>query len=153
MYKATDIANWFLLAVDRESGDSITHLKLQKLLYYAQAWTLTLLKKPLFDEEIQAWMHGPVIPEVFTKYAEYSYNEIPAPKPEECIEIDKEYEEILEQVMETYGIFQAKYLEELTHSEAPWKTARAGLSKEAKCTNIITKESMEEFYTKQREGV
>lgn len=153
MYKATDIANWFLMAVDRESGDSITHLKLQKLLYYAQAWTLALLKKPLFDEEIQAWMHGPVIPEVFTKYAEYSYKEIPAPNPEECIEIDKEHEEILEKVMDSYGIFQAKYLEELTHSEVPWKLARGGLSKEAKCTNIITKESMEEFYTKQREGV
>lgn len=153
MYKATDIANWFLAAVDRESGDSITHLKLQKLLYYAQAWTLALTGEPLFKEEIQAWMHGPVVPEVYTKYAECHYNEIQAPEQEECVEIDGVHEAILEQVMDNYGIFEAKYLEDLTHSEAPWQIARGNIAKEEKCTNVITKESMKEFYSKQREGV
>ncbi len=153
MYKATDIANWFLTAVDRESGDSMTHLKLQKLLYYAQAWTLVITGEPLFEEEIQAWMHGPVVPEVYSKYSGSSFEEIKAPNHDECVDIDGEHEEILEQVMDNYGIFEAKYLENLTHSEDPWRIARGNIPKEEKCTNIITKESMKEFYSKQREGV
>ena len=51
----TDVANWFTCNIDREVGDSITHLKLQKLIYYAQAWSLALKGKTLFEEEIQAW--------------------------------------------------------------------------------------------------
>lgn len=149
-YSAKDIAKWFLCAVDRESGDSITHLKLQKLLYYAQAWSLVLLNKPMFNEEIQAWMHGPVVPEVYDEYSKYGYNEIP--KPEECVVISKEYEEVLEDVMQTYGIYQAKYLEKLTHSEKPWIEARGNLPLEARCENPISLKTMEEYYTLMQAG-
>ena len=55
MATALQIADWFAGAIDREAGDSITHLKLQKLVYYAQAWFLALNDKPLFEEEMQAW--------------------------------------------------------------------------------------------------
>ena len=145
MYSALDIAKWFLCAVDRESGDSITHLKLQKLLYYAQAWSLVLLDKCIFKEEIQAWMHGPVVPEVYDKYSAYAYNEIP--KPEHCPVIAKEYEDVLEEVMKTYGIYQAKYLEMLTHSEKPWIEARGNLPLEARCDKPISTETMKQYYT------
>lgn len=145
MYSALIIAEWFLCAVDRESGDSITHLKLQKLLYYAQAWSLVLLGKPMFSEEIQAWMHGPVVPVVYEKYSVYGYNEIP--RPSQCPVISKDYEEVLEEVMKTYGIFQAKYLEMLTHSEKPWIEARGDLPLEARCDKPISTETMKNYYT------
>ncbi len=145
MYSALDIAKWFLCAVDRESGDSITHLKLQKLLYYAQAWSLVLLDKRMFKEEIQAWMHGPVVPEVYEEYSKYGYQEIP--KPNECPIIAKEYEEVLEEVMKTYGIYQAKYLEMLTHSEQPWIEAREDLPLEARCDKPISIKTMKSYYT------
>lgn len=145
MYSALDIAKWFLCAVDRESGDSITHLKLQKLLYYAQAWSLVLLDKRMFKEEIQAWMHGPVVPEVYEEYSKYGYQEIP--KPNECPIIAKEYEEVLEEVMKTYGIYQAKYLEMLTHSEQPWIEARENLPLEARCDKPISIKTMKSYYT------
>jgi uncharacterized phage-associated protein len=145
MYSAQDIAKWFLCAVDRDSGDSITHLKLQKLLYYAQAWSLVLLDKPMFKEEIQAWTHGPVVPEVYEKYSMHGHNEIP--KPEQCPIISKEYEDVLEEVMKTYGIYQAKYLEMLTHSEKPWIEARGGLPLEARCEQVISLKTMKQYYT------
>ncbi len=63
-----DVANWFLCNIDREAGDSITHLKLQKLLYYAQAWSLVLKGKSLFEEDFEAWAHGPVLPSIFEQY-------------------------------------------------------------------------------------
>lgn len=150
MNSAKDIAKWFLCAVDREAGDCITHLKLQKLLYYAQAWSLVLIDKPMFKEEIQAWMHGPVVPEVYDEYCKYGYNEIP--KPDEYPMIDKEYEEVLEEVMKTYGIFQAKYLEQLTHSEKPWIEARGDLPLEAKCDKVISLDTMKEYYTLMQAG-
>lgn len=148
MYSALDIAKWFLCAVDRESGDSITHLKLQKLLYYAQAWSLVLIDKTMFHEEIQAWTHGPVVPVVYDTYSNYHYSEIP--KPAECPDIDRKYEEVLEEVMKAYGIYEAKYLEKLTHQEKPWKEARGDLPLEARCENPISLQTMKEFYSEMQ---
>ena len=149
-YSAKDIAKWFLCAVDRDSGDSITHLKLQKLLYYAQAWSLVLLGKPMFYEKIQAWTHGPVVPEVYDEYSKYHYSEIP--QPDECPNLSKETEDVLEQVMQIYGIYEAKYLERLTHQEKPWKEARGALPLEARCENTISLETMKNFYTEMQEA-
>ena len=89
------------------------------------------------EEEIQAWMHGPVVPEVYSKYSGSSFEEIKAPNHDECVDIDSEHEEILEQVMDNYGIFEAKYLENLTHSEDPWRIARGNIPKEEKCTHVL----------------
>ena len=150
MYSAKEIAEWFLYTVDRESGDSITHLKLQKLLYYAQAWSLVLINKPMFKEEIQAWMHGPVVPEVYEEYSQYGHKEIP--KPDKCPNIEREYEEVLEEVMKTYGIYEAKYLEALTHSEKPWIEARGDLALESRCENVISLDTMRKFYTSMQES-
>lgn len=148
MYSALEIAKWFLCSVDREAGDNITHLKLQKLLYYAQAWSLVLLDKPIFEDEIQAWTHGPVIPTVYSFYAGYPYNNLPI--PEECPSITKEYEEVLEEVMKTYGIYEAKYLEKLTHQELPWQEARRNLPIEARCDIPISLKTMKEYYTEMQ---
>lgn len=147
-YSALEIARWFLCAVDREAGDSITHLKLQKLLYYAQAWSLVLLGRPMYTEEIQAWTHGPVVPAVYDVYVDYHYSEIP--RPEECPNIDRECEEVLEEVMRTYGIYEAKYLERLTHQEKPWIEARGDLPLEARCEEPISLDTMREFYSEMQ---
>jgi uncharacterized phage-associated protein len=64
------IANYFIQSVDTDSGDNITHLKLQKLMYFAQAWYLANINKVLFDEDMQAWAHGPVTPSIWHKYKE-----------------------------------------------------------------------------------
>lgn len=68
----------YLLKQSRESAESlITPLKLQKLLYYAQAWSLVIKSETLFYEDIEAWVHGPVIPPVYRRYKQYGYKTLP----------------------------------------------------------------------------
>lgn len=67
-YTANDIANWFLVTIDREAGETLSHLKLQKLVYYAQVWSLALFDKPLFDEDFEAWTYGPALPSLYQRF-------------------------------------------------------------------------------------
>lgn len=145
-YKASEIANWFLAAIDRDAGDAITHLKLQKLVYYAQAWSLAIPErdKPLFDEEIQAWAHGPVAESVFHEFKGSSWEALPA--PEIAPEIDEDDEEFLHEILAVFGEYSGKQLERMTHSEDPWKAARGDLPPEARSNTVIDKKLMMEFY-------
>jgi uncharacterized phage-associated protein len=147
MYKPTDIANWFLCSIDREAGDSITHLKLQKLVYYAQAWSLALNNKPLFEEDFQAWSHGPVVPSLFHRFKEFGWDAIPQPNDQTQLDLDKETTDLLEEIYEIYGEHSAKHLELLTHQEKPWKEARGSLAPEQKSETIISKKSLQDFYS------
>jgi uncharacterized phage-associated protein len=65
--RATDIADYFVWLAN-DTGSFVSNLQLQKLVYYAQAWHLALYDRPLFEDDFQAWVHGPVIPELFDKY-------------------------------------------------------------------------------------
>lgn len=143
-YSALEIANWFLLRVDRDAGEAMTHLKLQKLIYYAQAWHLANFDKPLVAEEFQAWSHGPACPEVWHKYKGHGWEALDAPKAAPSVK--PATEKFLRLVWATYGDESAKSLERLTHSEAPWRDARGGLPPEARCTNIIPQEVMRDYY-------
>lgn len=113
------VADYFLKMVDRDAGGSITHLKLQKLVYYAQAWHLVFTGKPLFSNEIQAWVHGPVCPDLYKKYADYRYENLP--EPNATPELSKDEMDTLEAVWECYGDYDGKYLEQLTHQEIDGK--------------------------------
>lgn len=144
MYTASQVADWFRSAVDRQAGDVMTHLKLQKLVYYAQAWSLALLGRPLFDEDVQAWAHGPVVPSLWREYRDHGWN--PLPPADEAAELDAETEQLLREVMQSYGEKSASALEALTHSEEPWIRARGGLPPEARCTAVIPREHMRRFY-------
>lgn len=144
MYDANQIANWFLNAVDRDAGDSITHLKLQKLVYYAQAWALALLGRPLFEEDFQAWAHGPVVLSVWHRFKDSGWEAIPA--VEDGPDLDMDEELLLRDVMGAYGEHSAKKLEQLTHDEDPWIIARDGLPPEAKSNAVIPKSAMAEYY-------
>ena len=139
-----DFAHWFLNCVDRESGDDITHLKLQKLLYYAQAWHLANQNRELFAEDMEAWTHGPVVPSVWQAYKDCGWSSLPPVNRE--IDLSKSEENLLELVYKEYGKFSAKELERLTHSEHPWKKTRGDLPIEAKCSNPIDKKMMRDYY-------
>lgn len=145
MKSALDVARYFLYRVDRDAGDTISPLKLQKLVYYAQAWSLVLRDKPLFYEDIQAWVHGPAIYEVWDTYKDYQYGAIPEPE-EELPEFEDDEIEVLEEVWNAYGELSAKRLENLTHSEAPWINARKGLEPAQKSSKVISHEDMKAYY-------
>lgn len=147
MLTAEAVANWFLANVDRPSGDSITHLKLQKLVYYAQAWYLANFNMPLFEEDLEAWAHGPVAPSLWHKYKDRRWAALDAPTTPPNLTPDQT--NFLKAVMDVYGKFEAKFLEELTHREAPWKTTRGKLPPYEKCDKLIPKELMRDFYGKK----
>lgn len=140
------VADYFLSIVDKDSGSSITHLKLQKLVYYAQAWNLVFTGEPMFDEEIEAWIHGPVCPELYRRFSGSGYRNLE--KPDNVpTGFNKEQLETLEAVWESYGQYDGKYLEQLTHQELPWIKAREGYEDAQHCTEKIDLDIMKDYYT------
>jgi uncharacterized phage-associated protein len=125
---AQDVARYFLATVDEESGDNMTHLKLQKLLYYAQGFHLAMHGgEPLFDDPIEAWDHGPVVPRIYQAFKDCANNPIARPEPLDPQDYAPEVRELLDTVQKIYGQFTASKLRDLTHQEAPWReTARRG---------------------------
>lgn len=142
MVYVRDVARWFL------SKNSMTHKKLQKLCYYAQAWYCALYDgSPLFEDEIQAWIHGPVIPTLYPVYADYKWNDIPQADFDESV-FDQKVLDILNSVHFTYNKFNGDQLEMLSHSEDPWIKARGDLEEWEVCTNPIKIEDMVKYYRK-----
>jgi uncharacterized phage-associated protein len=135
----------FLLVESRERGDVLTNLKLQKLIYYAQAWFLALRDKPLFQEDLQAWVHGPVLPTQYFRFRDRKW----LPIVDDSIVrpgIPAEVYGHLIEIVDVFGSETAVALELMTHRELPWVEARAGLAPDAPSTAIINKETMKAFY-------
>ena len=141
------IADYFISKVDREAGDDITHLKLQKLVYYAQAWHLAMHGKALFNNKLEAWLHGPVCRDIYERFRRLSWNPIPATATVTNVHaLDDETHAFLEEVWETYGQFSATKLEQLTHEEAPWLEARKGVHPGSPSQAMISENTMRKYY-------
>jgi uncharacterized phage-associated protein len=141
-----EMAKWFINRVDRDAGEAITHLKLQKLLYFAQAYYLANFDRELFAEDMQAWTHGPVVPSVWHEYKKYSWESIP---PQAQARVSKEIVPYLEAVYANFGKFDAKELERITHEHEPWLRTRDGRRSELKCTDPIDKALIKQFYARR----
>lgn len=146
----SNVADYFI-AVSNESGDSITNLKLQKLVYYAQAWYLANFKNALFGEDFQAWVHGPVIPDLYEAFKEFGAT--PIKKDIKLENVEKKFNEetlaYLNEVAKVYMPCGAYQLEMMTHKEDPWVKARGGCAPDEKCTNIIDKGDMQKYYAQK----
>lgn len=140
-YTANEIAKWFLrenrIMKDEADADSISNLKLQKLLYYAQGCYLAITDETLFDEEILAWKHGPVVNEVYQEYKHCKSNGIPDDEIE-IIKVDPKTENILNQVYNVFGQYSAWGLRNMTHNEKPWK--------ETEQNRVIKLEVIKEYF-------
>lgn len=134
----------YIVHFSHEHGDWLTNLKLQKLVYYAQAWYLALYDKPLFEDRLEAWVHGPVQPTLYHKYKKYGWNPIHDDPGE--VDLPANIKAHLDEVLAAYGGLGAYDLERLTHREAPWLNARHGIEKDELCTNPISTEDMRVFY-------
>ena len=145
MKSALDIAQYFLHRVDREAGDTISALKLQKLVYYAQVWSMVLRSQPLFPQPIEAWRFGPVVRDLWDTYKAYRYKAIPIPN-NPLPPLDTSELEILDFVWGRYGELSAHQLSELTHSEPPWQVARDGLDTDEASDRIIPLDEMKTFH-------
>jgi uncharacterized phage-associated protein len=120
MTNASTVARYFLSLADEEAGDTISNLKLQKLLYYAQGFHLAMTGGPLFGERVEAWTHGPVVPDVYHQYKHKGAAAIERPEVFDPEEIDAQARSILDEVHDVYGQYSAWKLREMTHQESPW---------------------------------
>ena len=127
-----------------EKKGEMSTMKLQKLCYYSQAWSL-VWDDPLFDEDFQAWENGPVCPELFQK-TKGRYSVVADDETGGENNLTDSQKETIDVVLNHYGGHNAQWLSQLTHMEEPWKAARADLPKNATSNNVITKESMAMYY-------
>jgi uncharacterized phage-associated protein len=135
-----DVAAYIL----RSCGD-MTAMKLQKLVYYSQCWSLVWDERPLFDEHIQAWANGPVCPRLYDQHCGiFRVNaDTITGDPDR---LSKDARETVDAVLRFYSDKTAQWLSDLTHSEAPWKDARDGLSAGERSNRLISEASMAEYY-------
>lgn len=136
-YSAKNIAEYIVSLANPEFGDSITNLKLQKLLYYTQGFNLAIHGQILFEENIEAWQYGPVVPEVYHEYKHLGSSAIPPPDKLE-IEIDDISMRLIDEVYDVYGQFSALKLMNMTHAESPWM--------ETPIASIITPEVLTNYF-------
>lgn len=148
--KPEEVADFFL-AFANEKGELLTNLKLQKLVYYAQAWHLALKGEALFDADFEAWVHGPVVPDLYFKFKKYGFTPIKSSSTMEKVSksFDEDTMAFLQEVAKIYVRYGAYDLELMTHKEEPWIKARNGKPLTAKCTDVISKSSMKDFYGKK----
>jgi uncharacterized phage-associated protein len=140
MASVHDVAAYIL-----ERRESMSSMKLQKLVYYSQAWHLVWDDEPLFADRITAWANGPVVYELFDLHrGKFS---VSAPWPAgDSSQLSQSERETIDIVLRNYGDLSGRQLSALTHSEGPWRSARQGLSDTARSSEEITQSSMAAFY-------
>lgn len=151
--QAIELANYIL----KHSGP-MSHLKVQKLLFYCQAYHLVMFDgAPLFSEDFQAWVHGPVCATVFHSLKERSilFNDM---KYDETVDIDPDpaiqsltsgQKELIDEIIGQLKHWTDLELESATHRENPWRHARKGYDTAQKCTVVISKDSMRSYYSEE----
>jgi uncharacterized phage-associated protein len=140
MASAFDAAKYIL-----EKQGSMTAMKLQKLVYYSQAWSLVWDEEPLFPQQIQAWASGPVVPELYNVHR--GQFEIDSLSVGNRNKLKKYQRETIDAVLDHYGHKGAQWLSDLSHLEKPWKEARRGKKPGENCTREITHAAMAEYYS------
>lgn len=146
--EALQVARYFITLNNlecKEEAADLSKLKIQKLLYYAQGYYLALFNKPLFEENIEAWDHGPVVREVYDQFKQHEGIYVPTnayrmnEAEQECIETDKR--ELIEEVFCLMGQYSAWKLRDKTHNEEPWLN-----SYETGKNNIISIAAIQSYF-------
>ena len=157
----------YLIAATVIKQNSVSPLKLQKLLYYFQAWHMVYFDgDSVFENAPQAWVNGPVYPTIYRKYSEKlnmydNFTLLPEYCPNACDKIidsakkndlfNKDEQEFCSQFIEAFAPKDATYLSLLTHGEAPWKNARNGLDPFVRSDREISLQDMLDYYEKIKE--
>jgi uncharacterized phage-associated protein len=140
MVSAHDVAAYIL-----ERHGPLSAMKLQKLVYYAQAWSLVWDDRPLFREPIEAWANGPVVRDLYERHrGQFQVTDWPWGDRRR---LDNEARETVDAVLGFYGPRSAQWLSDLTHSEEPWKAARRGVADGERGDAVISLDTMMEYYS------
>ena len=136
--KAVDVAAYILTRGSRTAHD------LQKLVYFAQAWSLAWDGRGLFDDRIEAWANGPVAPRLFREHRQHYTVHRVSGDPEMLSEHDQA---VVDAVLDFYGAMGPAKLVELTHEDQPWIDARGDLPESAQSQRQITDQAMRRYYS------
>jgi len=136
MATALDVADYIL----RKPRGKMTATKLQKLVYYCQAWSLVWDNKSLFQEKICAWFTGPVVPSLYD--AHQGKFKVSSVSGGDHRNLKKKQKETIDAVLEYYGDRKSQWLSDLTHMELPWREAYGREKPE------ITRTSMRTYYSR-----
>lgn len=140
MASVFDVAQYIL-----ERLGPMTTMKLQKLVYYCQAWHIAWTDDVIFKSRIEAWADGPVVPELFNKHrGAFRISGISGAK---SANLSRKEKDTIDKVMKFYGDKSPQWLIDLTHQEGPWREARAGVPDRVGSSRVITPESMGRYYS------
>ena len=142
------VANYFLQRTDVSAGDVLTHLKLQKLCYFAQVCNLVNGRGALFEDRFQAWSHGPVALKLWQRFRKFTWKAIDAGNCGSLATsaLSDDDKTILDAVWSRLGHWMARDLEYWTHQHAPWKHARGKARLGEHCTAEISLAALKKFY-------
>ncbi|MDR2175476.1 MAG: DUF4065 domain-containing protein [Synergistaceae bacterium] len=136
-----DVAKYIL-----EKTGPITAWKLQKLVYYSQAWSLAWDDRALFEDDFEAWANGPVVRALFNAHKGCLYVDASTFRRGDPGRLDDTARETIDIVIRDYGKFSGRELSEIAHSERPWKEARKGVPAGEPSENVIERDIMSDFY-------
>lgn len=143
MASVLDVAAYIL----QQTG-YVSTMKLQKLVYYSQAFHLVKTGFPLFSESIEAWANGPVAPALFNKHrGRYVIGPEDSPAIGNANKLYGDDRRCIDHVIRTLGDKTGSQLSSLTHAESPWVSARHGLPEGARSHNVISPESILAYYS------
>ena len=130
--------------------EEVTPLLLQKLLYYVQGLNSIRSNKTIFNEDCRAWVHGPVYVEIYNLFKDFKYDPIDdarfAVLENSNEALTEDQKKVVDLVIKTFGMYSGKTLERITHKEEPWKAARKGYDEGIHSNEIISKESIREYF-------
>lgn len=147
MAEVIDVAEYIL-----DKIGPMTAMKMQKLIYYCQAWHLAWTEHPLFEDKIEAWRNGPIVPSLyeihkghFKLHPGFFFEKPGARVPQPLIDSERD---VVDRVLNYYGHRDPHWLSQLTHMEEPWKKAKSKVngSQHDKSSNEITPHAMFEYY-------
>jgi len=147
-HNVIEIANRIVSLSRLEVGDLISNLKLQKLLYYVQGFHLAIYDKPLFNDDIYAWLYGPVVPEAFHHFKKYGSGHIEIDNDDfekYYVEFSEDETKLICDVWDVYGQYSASRLMEFTHNEPPYRTT--------KIKQIISHDKLKAYFVTQIEEI
>jgi uncharacterized phage-associated protein len=139
MARVDDVAAYIL-----ERQGAMSTWKLQKLVYYSQAWHLVWEEAPLFEDTIEAWANGPVVRSLYDRHR--GYFSTATWNAGDARTLSDDERTTVDAVLQTYGPMSGADLSALTHREPPWREARAGLEDGERSNRQITPQAMAEYY-------
>lgn len=150
-YDINLVADYIILRLNSDESVNLINLKLQKLLYYLQAWSLGINNKTFLNCSFEAWVHGPVSRVLYDRFkmthSLYSFitvSDVIEKHPEEKIDtVDIEF---INYILDNYAGYSGAELESMTHNEKPWLEARFGYAPMQSCNKIISEETMRNYY-------